>query len=466
MTLQDQIALLQAKLVNRVTPAPQPTVEQRTATYNGGQQVGTPTQDQTDAQAQALQSLATIYRAPHTLPSAAATHNGITAAPPPPQLYYQPLPTVTRDTDVGAPPPPAAPTPIPGNPNFLQDPSNPNVFTPIGGFGGAQADGATGGLLRAKMSKAGERTGALFMATGGGVGQTVLQGQGVDGPNPIGLSAGGVDNNLYANAPTAQAPPPPSAQPAGFDSAAGNFAKNYGGSQALDALGAGGYGGGIMALTQGKTGIENYAEGQAIQGGLSAAGADSAVPYAGSILSAAKGNYKGAAGSAIGTAVGSIFGPIGSAVGSFVGGYVGNSCFITQAVAAAFGAGDEHPVLQKLRAFRDNFMLKDPRLAPLVQEYYRIAPIVVAAIDKLPQAKDIYRQIGMRYIGPAIQAIDKGDMQGALRIYAAMVQFAEQYASQAPMPPQAHELMDRLGSDAGAVAQGGLEQVNQMNQGA
>ena len=196
-------------------------------------------------------------------------------------------------------------------------------------------------------------------------------------------------------------------------------------------------------------------------GGAAADAAGGSVPIVGPALRLAQGDVGGAAGSFAGGMIGNALLPgIGGPIGGAVGGLVGGNCFITEAVMSA-GGEDGGPDLETLRQFRDQFLMTNPMGQALVQEYDALAPVVVEAISARPDALDIFQQIKAQYIDQAVQAIQQGDMQGALEIYASMISDVTQIAIQSQAGPggeaddrvaPGQEDIDEFGSHAAMVA--------------
>lgn len=99
-------------------------------------------------------------------------------------------------------------------------------------------------------------------------------------------------------------------------------------------------------------------------------------------------------------------------------------CFITEAMAAD-GKTDDAYELEVLRAFRDDYMLQEPELKELVEEYEEIAPAVVREIRQREDADVLFRFIGSEYLKPAVKAIEEDELDEALRLYAAMLAFIQ-----------------------------------------
>lgn len=173
--------------------------------------------------------------------------------------------------------------------------------------------------------------------------------------------------------------------------------------------------------------------------------AEAGVPYIGSALRLAQGDYKGAALTAAGTA---IAGPIGG----IIGGALSSACFITEAVTSA-GGQDNGEELNTLRWFRDNILMANPQGQALVQEYVEMAPMVVEAISMRPDALQLFQQIKSEFIDQAVAAVKSGNYKAALEIYAQMIAFVEPFAAEQSMdeinePGEA----DAMGSHAAMLA--------------
>lgn len=100
-------------------------------------------------------------------------------------------------------------------------------------------------------------------------------------------------------------------------------------------------------------------------------------------------------------------------------------CYITTATCTALGLLDDCVPLNKLRDFRDHFLLQDPLGCRDVQQYYRVAPAIVHAIDRSGFPAAAYRSIFDDHLAPALNAIDNGDPASAHAIYATMVHTLE-----------------------------------------
>jgi hypothetical protein len=97
-------------------------------------------------------------------------------------------------------------------------------------------------------------------------------------------------------------------------------------------------------------------------------------------------------------------------------------CFITTAICEGMGKPDDCEELTKLRAFRDAYMLADPKRAKMVRSYYNVAPGIVDCLDSLPdEGKVAYAFLRENYLYPAIALIDAGKNEDAMIMYENMV---------------------------------------------
>ena len=95
------------------------------------------------------------------------------------------------------------------------------------------------------------------------------------------------------------------------------------------------------------------------------------------------------------------------------GGGIRRDCFLTTAVVERRGEADDGSTLTALRGFRDGYMMETAERRALVEDYYRTAPAVVAAI---PADHADWGWIGER-IDDAAAAVGKGDDDGAFAVY-------------------------------------------------
>jgi hypothetical protein len=99
----------------------------------------------------------------------------------------------------------------------------------------------------------------------------------------------------------------------------------------------------------------------------------------------------------------------------------GKCCYLTTATCLSLGLPDDCEALTTLRWFRDHVLLQTPAGAADVETYYHLAPRVVAAIDRRPDAAAVYRALYERAIEPAVLAIKAGDFTTAHGIFKRLV---------------------------------------------
>lgn len=103
------------------------------------------------------------------------------------------------------------------------------------------------------------------------------------------------------------------------------------------------------------------------------------------------------------------------------------NCFLTTACVDARGLPDDCYELTMLRQFRDGYMNCLPDGQAMIDEYYTIAPKIVAAIQVDPDQKVVWADI-YNVIAQCIIKIDANNPQHALMLYKSMVQqLANQY---------------------------------------
>ena len=176
---------------------------------------------------------------------------------------------------------------------------------------------------------------------------------------------------------------------------------------------------GLNALQNSLAGAENlvYSGGNLVPVDVAMGDAVPYSSYAGPVIKLMQGDVGGAAKQAAATAIGSFFGPVGAIFGSIIGG----GCFITEAVIESIGGEDDQPILRVLRGFRDNVMMNSIEGVRLVNQYYKTAPKIVAALNGRKDRQAVYRQLFSDYIEPAAQAAAAGENDQALALYSAMI---------------------------------------------
>ncbi len=98
-----------------------------------------------------------------------------------------------------------------------------------------------------------------------------------------------------------------------------------------------------------------------------------------------------------------------------------SGCFITSAVCKSFGKEDDCYELKMFRDFRDNWLSKQVDGEHLVNEYYKIAPIIVKTIDAMANNKEIYKDIWNTYLKKCLSFIENNLYEDCKKKYCEMV---------------------------------------------
>lgn len=98
-------------------------------------------------------------------------------------------------------------------------------------------------------------------------------------------------------------------------------------------------------------------------------------------------------------------------------------CFITTAVCNYYGKQDDCMELTKLRAFRDNWLIKQENGPLDVSVYYDCAPALVEKMVKSPDYAETCETIMNEYIQPCIKMIDAGKNSECREKYFELVKF-------------------------------------------
>ena len=96
-------------------------------------------------------------------------------------------------------------------------------------------------------------------------------------------------------------------------------------------------------------------------------------------------------------------------------------CFITTAVCDSFGKPDDCFELTTFRKFRDTWLVNQPDGKALIAEYYSIAPRIVANINRLDNAAQIYETLWQKYLEPCLNFIRRGDNLACKNKYVEMI---------------------------------------------
>ena len=83
----------------------------------------------------------------------------------------------------------------------------------------------------------------------------------------------------------------------------------------------------------------------------------------------------------------------------------GGGCFITTATCEVYGLDENCEILEKLRRFRDTFMMQTNERKEIIKMYYKNAPRIVENINIRHDKDEVYGKIMDTYILPTFQAI-------------------------------------------------------------
>ena len=97
--------------------------------------------------------------------------------------------------------------------------------------------------------------------------------------------------------------------------------------------------------------------------------------------------------------------------------YDKEGCFISTACLEAEGLSDNCLELKILRKFRDDFVLKTEKGEREIEEYYRIAPIIVSKINSNENSQEIYKTLFGSMIESALNFIERGEFPRAYKHY-------------------------------------------------
>ena len=92
-------------------------------------------------------------------------------------------------------------------------------------------------------------------------------------------------------------------------------------------------------------------------------------------------------------------------------------CYLTTACVASRGLPDTCPERQTLRAFRDDVLAHMPGGKNEIEEYYQMAPDIVAAINRRKDAAEIWNRVYDELVQPCVRMIYEGKDEAAYRLY-------------------------------------------------
>jgi hypothetical protein len=94
-----------------------------------------------------------------------------------------------------------------------------------------------------------------------------------------------------------------------------------------------------------------------------------------------------------------------------------SGCFITTACVQTMGLSDDCDELSVLRQFRDSYLASRPDGGEMIADYYIIAPQIVKAINRAPEASLIYANLFAELVKPAVDMIRAGQHDAAVAHY-------------------------------------------------
>ncbi|MEQ8167377.1 MAG: right-handed parallel beta-helix repeat-containing protein [Candidatus Eremiobacterota bacterium] len=108
--------------------------------------------------------------------------------------------------------------------------------------------------------------------------------------------------------------------------------------------------------------------------------------------------------------------------GNIVYGHKKNGCFITTATCLSLGKSDNCYELNRLRKFRDTWLIEQKDGERLIREYYSVAPLIVNTINTRADKHEIYKDIWDNYISLCLDLIEKEKFEEAKNLYIKLVE--------------------------------------------
>ena len=94
-----------------------------------------------------------------------------------------------------------------------------------------------------------------------------------------------------------------------------------------------------------------------------------------------------------------------------------DDCFLTSACVRARGLPDDCWELQALREYRDSYLRNRPGGPEEIEEYYRIAPKIVEAVNARPDAREIWEKVYRQMVFVCVNLIQTGKFEKAHEAY-------------------------------------------------
>lgn len=102
-------------------------------------------------------------------------------------------------------------------------------------------------------------------------------------------------------------------------------------------------------------------------------------------------------------------------------------CYITTAVVNILGYEDNCETLEILRDFRDNYMKKEEKYFPLLEDYDAVGPLICEKLDEDPNKEKVANTMLSIFIKEAIDAIRDRAYNAAINTYENMTYYLMDY---------------------------------------
>lgn len=97
-----------------------------------------------------------------------------------------------------------------------------------------------------------------------------------------------------------------------------------------------------------------------------------------------------------------------------------NGCYITTAICNILGFNDDNIYLNTLRNFRDNYMINDENLKPLLIQYDIVGPMISHNLNEDPFKRTKSLMMLELYIKPIVNNINNQNYSNAIIMYEQM----------------------------------------------
>ena len=99
----------------------------------------------------------------------------------------------------------------------------------------------------------------------------------------------------------------------------------------------------------------------------------------------------------------------------------GGWCFITSAYAEYLNKSDDCAELMLMRNYRDTYLLNLTNGNEIIQEYYRIAPLILSNLNKVQEKDKVFQELIIPSLEKCLNLIQENNMEGAFDTYSKMV---------------------------------------------